>query len=335
MQIRSPLSSQYALEPAPTSDSETPLYTQTMGNGVNWIFAITLAAFHLAALAALFCFRWSALIAFVVMWVLAENVGIAMGYHRLLTHRGYSTPKWLEHCITTCGTLALQGGPIYWVGVHRMHHRYTDKGGDPHSPRDGKWWSHMGWIVNGALRNKSEALKRYTPDLARDRYYVWLSKYHWIPLTVAGIALFAFGGWSWLLWGAVLPATIGFHVTWMVNSVTHLWGSRRFSTSDDSRNNFWVALVTGGEGWHNNHHAYPVSARHGLAWYEIDVNYYGIHLLERLGLARHVKVASLKSAAQNKSTPRSRNAVDTAMEDGPHSLTSQSATSFNAPTSAR
>ncbi len=322
MQLQSPLSPQYDENPALAADSETMLYTQTMGNGVNWTFAITLAGFHLGALAALFCFRWSALVVFVVMWVLAQNVGIGMGYHRLLTHRGYSTPKWLEYCIATCATLALQGGPIYWVGVHRIHHRYSDKGGDPHSPRDGKWWSHMGWIVSGSLRNKSEALKRYTPDLARDSYYVWLSKYHWIPLTVAGITLFAFGGWSWLLWGAVLPVTIGFHVTWMVNSITHMWGSRRFATSDDSRNNFWVALVTGGEGWHNNHHAYPVSARHGLAWYEIDVNYYGIRLLEKLGLARHVKIASLKSAAEQRSSPVSRNAVGASMEDHSGSLMS-------------
>jgi stearoyl-CoA desaturase (delta-9 desaturase) len=171
----------------------------------------------------------------------------------------------------------------------------------------------MGWILNGSLRNQTKELKRYTPDLARDSYYVWLSKYHWIPLTVAGVAFFAFGGWPWLLWGAVLPATIGFHVTWMVNSVTHLWGTRRFSTSDDSRNNFWVALVTGGEGWHNNHHAYPVSARHGLAWYEIDVNYYGIRLLERLGLASQVKTASLKPGKEERAISTSRNAVGTSM----------------------
>ncbi len=293
-----------------------------MGNRVNWIFAIVFTIFHLAALAALLCFRWSALIAFVVVWVLAQNVGIGMGYHRLLTHRGYSTPKWLEHCITTCGTLALQGGPIYWVGVHRIHHRYSDKGGDPHSPRDGKWWSHMGWILNGSLRNKTKELKRYTPDLARDSYYVWLSKYHWIPLTTVGITLFAFGGWSWLLWGAVLPVTVGFHVTWMVNSVTHLWGTRRFSTSDDSRNNFWVALVTGGEGWHNNHHAYPVSARHGLAWYEIDVNYYGIRFLQGLGLASQVKTASLDSGKKERTSSTSQNAVGTSMAERSRGATS-------------
>jgi len=294
-------------------NDEPPLHFLAMRIGINWIFAITLAAFHLAALAALFCFRWSALVAFVVVWVLAENVGIAMGYHRLLTHRGYSTPKWLEYCIATCGTFALQGGPIYWVAVHRMHHRHTDKEGDPHSPRDGKWWSHMGWILNGSLRNETKTLKQYAPDLARDSYYVWLNKYHWIPLTVVGIALFAFGGWSWLLWGAVLPATLGFHVTWMVNSVTHLWGTRRFSTSDDSRNNIWVALLTGGEGWHNNHHAYPVSARHGLAWYEIDVNYYGILLLQKLGLASNIKIASLKPAEDERAMAASRGAVETSL----------------------
>ena len=318
MQIQLPLSPQDAQELVPSPDNGTLLLTQTMGNGVNWIFAITLVLFHLAALAAFFCFRWPALAAFVVVWVLAQNVGIGMGYHRLLTHRGYSTPKWLEYCITTCGTLALQGGPIYWVGVHRMHHRYADKGGDPHSPRDGKWWSHMGWIVNGSVHNETKALKRYTPDLARDKYYVWLNKYHWIPLTAVGISLFAIGGWSWFLWGAVLPATIGFHVTWMVNSVTHLWGTRRFATSDDSRNNLWVALLTGGEGWHNNHHAYPVSARHGLAWYEIDVNYYGILLLQKLGLASQVKTASLKLTTEVQAVPASRDAVGASIGESSH-----------------
>lgn len=321
MQIQSQLSSQYTQGLTMAHNNETPLHSQAVRVGVNWIFAITFASFHLGALAAFFYFRWSALVVFAVMWVLAQNVGIAMGFHRLLTHRGYSTPKWLEYCIATCGTLALQGGPIYWVAVHRMHHKYTDKEGDPHSPRDGKWWSHMGWILNGSLRNETIALKQYAPDLTRESYYVWLSKYHWIPLTVVGITLFAFGGWSWLLWGAVLPATIGFHVTWMVNSVTHLWGTRRFSTSDDSRNNIWVALLTGGEGWHNNHHANPVSARHGLTWYEIDVNYYGIRLLERLGLASHIKTARLKRTVGERVRPASRDAVGTSIGESSHSAT--------------
>jgi fatty-acid desaturase len=316
MQIQPLSSPSNAQAPGIEPGDELFLHSQTVRSGINWIFAITFASFHLGALAALFYFRWSALIVFLVAWVLTQNVGIGMGYHRLLTHRGYSAPKWLEYCIATFGTLALQGGPIYWVAVHRMHHRHTDKEGDPHSPRDGKWWSHMGWILNGSLRNETKALKQYTPDLARDRYYVWLNKYHWVPLTVVGLALFACGGWSWILWGAVLPATIGFHVTWMVNSVTHIWGTRRFPTSDESRNNFLVALLTGGEGWHNNHHAHPVSARHGLAWYEIDVNYYGIRLLGLLGLARHIKTAGLKPAKEVRAASAKRNPLGASTDEG-------------------
>jgi fatty-acid desaturase len=299
--------------PIPSPSSSDPgLYSNTVTRGLNWIFAITVVAFHLAAIAAIFYFRWSALIVFFSVWIVSQNIGIAMGYHRLLTHRGYAVPKWLEYAITTGATLALQGGPIYWVAVHRMHHKYTDKSGDPHSPRDGRWWSHMGWILNGTLRNESAVLKQYAPDLARDRYYLWLNKYHWLPLVLLGAVLFAFGGWSWLLWGTVLPVTIGFHVTWMVNSITHIWGGQRFSTGDDSRNNLIVAILTGGEGWHNNHHAFPVSARHGLAWYEIDVNYYGIWILKRLGLARNVKTASVKASPAAERSATEQSATSTA-----------------------
>jgi stearoyl-CoA desaturase (delta-9 desaturase) len=123
-----------------------------------------------------------------------------------------------------------------------------------------------------------------------------LSRYHWIPLVLVGFALLAIGGWPCVLWGIFLRVTLGLHSTWLVNSATHMWGSRRFETRDESRNLWWVALVTGGEGWHNNHHAHPVSARHGLAWYEIDPNYYGIWLLKKLGLAKQVKIAQYDPA---------------------------------------
>ncbi len=140
-----------------------------------WDFAIILTVFHLAALAALFEFRWSALAVFAATWVFAQNIGIAVAYHRLLTHRGYIVPKWLEYTIAVLGTMALQGSPVYWVAVHRLHHQYTDKPGDPHSPRDGKWWSHMGWILNGSLHNNSAVLERYAPDLTKDKFYRWLN----------------------------------------------------------------------------------------------------------------------------------------------------------------
>ena len=278
---------------SPTTETliaDAQALTQSRSPHFNWKFGISIAALHLGAIAALFFFSWSALAAAAVLWVLGQNVGIAMSYHRQLTHRGFLTPKWVEYAMAVCATLALQGGPIYWVSVHRLHHQLTDREGDPHSPRDGKWWSHMGWILYGTLRNRNTLLNRYAPDLARDRFYVLLSRYHWVPVTLVSIGLFLIGGWPWLLWGTFFRVTLGLHVTWLVNSATHIWGSRRFDTRDDSRNNWWVALLTGGEGWHNNHHAHPVSASHGMAWYEVDINYWGIRLLGMLGLAKKIKV---------------------------------------------
>jgi fatty-acid desaturase len=265
--------------------------------GINWITSIFMVIFHVLAVVALFFFTWNGLIAFAVLYVLSINVGIGMGYHRLLTHRGYKVPRWLEYAIATCATLSLEGGPIFWVATHRVHHQHSDREGDPHSPNEGTWWSHMGWIVTGqSLHAETAVLSRYAPDLSRDKFHVLLSKYHWVPLTTVGLMLLAWGGWPVVLWGIFLRVTVGLHATWLVNSATHIWGSRRFETRDDSRNSWWVALLTGGEGWHNNHHAHPVSARHGLRWYEFDPNYYGIWLLKMLGLARDVKIAQYDPA---------------------------------------
>jgi stearoyl-CoA desaturase (delta-9 desaturase) len=273
-----------------------------IGQGVNWLTLGVLVAFHVGALAAFFFFTWQRLVVMVALYVVAVNFGIGMCYHRLLTHRGYRVPKWLEYTLTVCGTLALEGGPIFWVSTHRLHHQKCDRPGDPHTPREGGWWSHIGWLLFGnALHAQTLLLSRYVPDLSRVRFHRWISKYHWIPLTVSGVLLFGLG-WltggprnavGMLLWGAFLRVTLGLHATWLVNSATHMWGSRRFDTHDDSRNNLWVALVSGGEGWHNNHHAHPVSVRHGLAWYEVDFNYWGIWLLSKLGLAQKIQVASL------------------------------------------
>jgi stearoyl-CoA desaturase (delta-9 desaturase) len=220
-----------------------------------------------------------------------------MGYHRLLTHRGYRTPKWLKYFLTVCGTLALEGGPIAWVATHRVHHQNTDKEGDPHSPRDGGLWAHMGWIMTGkAMHNTSVELLPFVPDLRKDKFQVWISKWHWVPLAVLSLAIFAIGGWSCLLWGIFFRTVIGLHATWLVNSATHMWGSQRFLTGDTSTNSFWVAMLTFGEGWHNNHHAAPQSARHGLAWYEFDLNWYGIMALRTLGLAWDIKLPANKPA---------------------------------------
>jgi fatty-acid desaturase len=256
---------------------------------INWVTAIAMFIFHALAIVALFFFTWKAFLVAVFLYWVSGSLGIGMGYHRLLTHRGYKTPKWVEYFLTLCATTALEGGPIFWVATHRIHHKYSDKDGDPHSPIDGKWWAHMGWILMGkAMHHDTTELARYVPDLAKDRFHVWITKYHYVPMIVLGLILLAIGGLPFVLWGIFLRTVCTLHSTWLVNSATHSWGTRRFKTRDLSTNSWWVAMFTWGEGWHNNHHAHPVSSRHGLAWYEIDLNWYGIWVLQKLGLAQQV-----------------------------------------------
>ena len=263
---------------------------------VSWVTSIVLLVFHVGALAAPFFFSWKVFLISAVVYWLAIGCGIGMGYHRLLTHRGYVVPKWFEYFLAVCGTLSLEGGPIFWVATHRLHHQNSDQPGDPHTPRDGGWWAHMGWIIFGeAKHSDTRMMSRYTPDLAKDRFYRWLNSYHYIPLVVTGLAMLVFGGLPMVLWGVCLRVVVGLHATWLVNSATHMWGRRRFATRDDSRNNWWVALLTFGEGWHNNHHAHPTSSRHGLAWFELDMTWLQIRALQCIGFAKAVKAASVDS----------------------------------------
>ena len=274
----------------------TQIYGRKASNGeINTVTFIAMTIFHILAAVAFFYIDFGAIMAAAILWWVAGSLGIGMAYHRLLTHRGYKTPKWVEYFLTICGTLALEGGPIFWVATHRIHHQHSDHDGDPHTPREGTFWAHMGWIMFGkAMHHDTEILARYTPDLSKDKFHVWLTTWHWIPQVVVGLGLLAYGGIPYVLWGTFFRTTYGLHATWLVNSATHLWGSRRFQTKDDSRNSWWVALLTFGEGWHNNHHAHPVSARHGLAWYEFDMNWIGISTLKALGLAWDVKVAKVR-----------------------------------------
>ena len=243
------------------------IYGRKVSTGTNRITVIAMTAFHVGAVAAFFYVDWGAILATVALWYIAGSLGIGMAYHRLLTHRGYKTPKWVEYFLTICGTLALEGGPIFWVATHRIHHQHSDNEGDPHTPREGTYWAHMGWILTGrAMHHDTQVLRRYVPDLAKDPFHVALTTWHWVPQVVVGLGLLAFGGIPYVLWGVFFRTTFGLHCTWLVNSATHIWGSRRFQTRDDSTNNWLVALLSFGEGWHNNHHAHPVSARHGLAW---------------------------------------------------------------------
>jgi sn-1 stearoyl-lipid 9-desaturase len=274
---------------------------------LNWITLSFMVIFHLGAVAALFMFSWKALLVTLVLWWVSGSLGIGMGFHRLLTHRGYKTPKPVEYFLTLCGLLALEGGAINWVATHRIHHAHTDAEGDPHTPRDGRWWSHMGWILRGtAQQHEPAVLLRYAPDLMKDPVHVWMNRLYFVPLILSGIALLAIGGWGMMFVGVFLRVTVGLHFTWLVNSATHLWGSRRFVTTDDSTNSWWVALLSFGEGWHNNHHAHPRAARHGLAWYEIDFNWYGIRALQLMGLAKGIRLISKEQIAAAKVAKTSR-----------------------------
>lgn len=228
-------------------------------------------------------------------WLVA-SLGVGIGYHRLLTHRSFKTPKWLEYSLTALGSLAIQDGAVKWVATHRIHHAHTETESDPHSPRDsgGGYWAHLGWIIRGNAQEHDDAtLTRFVPDLLKNPVQVFMAKYYYVFTIILGIILFTGGGWTMVLWGIFLRTVFGWHSTWIVNSITHLWGKRRFSTFDDSTNNGFVALFSFGEGWHNNHHAHPTSARHGLAWYEFDLNWLTISLFKKLGLATKIRETAL------------------------------------------
>jgi len=255
----------------------------------HWDTAIFVGMFHVLAVAALFTFSWQNLAAGLITWWIAGSWGIGIGFHRLLTHRGFKTSRWMERLLATFGTLAVQAGPIAWVTTHRIHHAFTETDRDPHSPRNGTYWAHIGWIFRGTAQVHPESvIQRYSPDLAKDAYMRFIDKYYWMTAIVVGAGLFLIGGWQMVLWGIFLRTVCGWHFTWLVNSATHLWGYRRFETRDDSRNNALIAAVTFGEGWHNNHHAIPRSARHGLTAAEFDVNWVQIKAMETLGLVRDV-----------------------------------------------
>jgi stearoyl-CoA desaturase (delta-9 desaturase) len=256
---------------------------------INWSTVLAVAIFHFLALISLFYFSWQNLLIAAILFWISGSLGIGLGYHRLLTHRGFKTPKWFEYFLTICGMLALQSGAISWVTTHRLHHAFTETDKDPHTVNKGLYWAHIGWIFRGQAQSRSEAeMKRYAPDLMKDKVHVVLNKYYWLPSVIVGLALLWFGGVGAVLWGIFLRTVLTWQTTWLVNSATHAWGKRRFETSDSSTNNALVAFLTFGEGWHNNHHAFPRSSRHGLTWKEIDINWLQILFLKKIGLATDV-----------------------------------------------
>ena len=277
---------------------------------IDWINATALLLYHVvAALAALpWFFSWTGVAAALLGTYVFGTLGINLCYHRLLTHRGLVCPKWLEHTLAILGVCCFQDTPARWVAVHRRHHEYSDEAQDPHSPLVSFLWAHLQWIyVENRELNRLGIYDRYAKDILRDRFYVWLERGNtwvlvivasWVVFFLGGTALgFATGGTSvealqtgasLLVWGVFLRTVLVWHITWSINSVTHLSGYRNYGTADFSRNNVLVGLISNGEGWHNNHHADPRSARHGHRTWEIDVTWATVRLLEGLGLATAV-----------------------------------------------
>lgn len=233
---------------------------------------------------------------------LVTAVGITVGFHRLLTHRAFQTHPWVERVFAVLGSLSVQGSVMDWVADHRKHHAHTDREGDPHSPHVGHgsglaglWHAHVGWL----METQGQAdWKRYAPELYEDpamrrigRRFPLLVGVSLLVPTLAGFALHGFtlaGAARGLVWGGLVRIFLVHHVTWSVNSVCHFFGRRRFDVEDHSTNVGWLALVSLGESWHHNHHAFPRSAHHGLRWYEVDPSGWIISVLERLGLAWNV-----------------------------------------------
>ncbi len=264
----------------------------------DWPVLIWLAVVHVGALTAPFFFTWKALAICLFLCWFTGSVGVCMGYHRYLTHGSFATSRPVRWLLAFIGGLSGEGSALTWVANHRKHHMFSDKEGDPHSPRDGNWWSHILWLVpNFGRKHHQTLLARYAPDLAQGPSDAVLAPVlSAFAHVISGILLFAVGyfGWdlytacSFVAWGMFVRLVYVLHVTWFVNSATHIWGYRNYETSDDSRNLWWVGLLAFGEGWHNNHHAFQRMARTGHRWWEVDVTYWAICLLEKLGLVWNV-----------------------------------------------
>jgi len=271
---------------------------------VAWIIIM-----HLGALTAPFFFSWHGLGLMVGLHWLTGSIGICLGFHRLFTHRSFKTSRPMRWLIAWIGGLAGEGSCIHWVANHRKHHALSDQVGDPHSPLDGPWWSHIFWCLWQRGEKEYETFNhRWAPDLANDRFLRFLDRTFILWHLVFGFTLFGIGyavggtmlAWSYVLWGVCLRMVLVMHVTWLVNSASHIWGYRTYQTTDESRNNWLVALFSYGEGWHNNHHAFPTLARAGHKWWEIDTTFWVIKGLRACGLVWDVVDGHHKSAAGRK-----------------------------------
>ena len=234
-------------------------------------------------------FRW----AFVALWAASHfvrAVGLTLAYHRYFAHRAFKMNRVARFVWTFIGAAAMQKGPLWWAGHHVNHHRFADRDGDPHSPMvSGVYYAHLGWFLNDAKHDRVEATNPVVRDFSTVPEIAWIDRYFFVPPLALAVALFLAGGLPWLVWGFCLPTMTLAHATFAINSVNHMFGSRRFETVDESRNNPLTAFFAAGEGWHNNHHRFQRAARNGFYWWELDVTWYVIRLMQALGLAWDVQ----------------------------------------------
>jgi stearoyl-CoA desaturase (delta-9 desaturase) len=263
-------------------------------NSRDLTYAGFIGAMHILCLWAPATFSWGNLALGAGMYLVTGMLGITLSYHRQLSHRSFTTPKWLEYALAYCGVLSMQGPPIEWVSAHRYHHQFCDTPKDPHTPREGFWHSHGGWILDNDVNDERCGMRNNCADMEKQPFYQFLERtYIWHPL-LAGALTYAIGGFGALVWGVAVRTVWVWHITWAVNSVSHVWGKQTFDCGDESRNNLLVGILAFGEGWHNNHHAFEFSARHGLEWQQVDMTWWTICLLKFLGLAKNIKLPTEK-----------------------------------------
>ncbi len=273
--------------------------SQLRWNNVDWVVSGYLFAVHAGCLAAPFFVTWQAVVTCLVLHWLTCSIGICLGYHRYLAHKSFKLTRPAEFAVLAAGAISGEGSPLTWAATHRLHHQKSDQEGDPHSPvRDGSLWSHIAWLFPRRSSADQQLLfRRYIPELASNGMLQFFERTYPMWLWGSGLALmgagYLIGGWmsaiAFVVWGMCVRTTIAYHSTWFVNSATHLWGYRNYKTRDESRNLWWVAVLSYGEGWHNNHHAHPSVAPAGHKWWEVDMTWWAIRLLRATGLAYDVR----------------------------------------------
>lgn len=229
----------------------------------------------------------------IALWAVSHflrAIGLTLSFHRYFAHRSFQMNRVARFVWAFIGTAAMQKGPLWWAGHHVNHHRYADRDGDPHSPMvSGVYHAHIGWFLNDAKHDRLPASNPVMRDFSKAPEIMWLNNNFWAPPLLLAIAMFLIGGMPWLIWGFCLPTMTLAHATFAINTVNHMFGSRRFDTIDESRNNALTAVFAVGEGWHNNHHRYQRSARNGFYWWEFDPTWYAIRLMQMVGLVWDVK----------------------------------------------